>query len=941
MLNISARCSNIIHKLLLKCVILLICLISPVQAKDESVLQLQRALELVGYDPGPADGYWGKRTASALGQFSVDFEFEHDITSPSKLDAQVFEKLLTTLNNQNETDELGLSHLQVSMTVQDARHLLERTGIGAHPTEVASILGMTRSEAVSEIISRLNGETPILPMPNWVSDESYPDYWLRWDYEEADRSSFRMARDREMSELRDWWINELIATDRPQAERLVLFWHNHFATAYSAVQEETDAIYNQHQTFRRLGHINFRDLVIAILHDPAMLNYLDNDRSREERPNENLARELMELFVLGEGNYDENTVKEVARALTGYGYTRIGKLNFQFDPWNHDFGVKTILGQTGPWKAVDVANILLEQDQAAEFITRKFWSTYVSEFHYNDIEITKIADTFRNSDYDIKTLIRQVLVSKSFWSPEARGTIIKSPIDLLIGSIRSQGINLNGQISLPTQLAALGQNLFEPPNVAGWPGAGDWLTPSRILLRNELLTQLGNLSGEIVKSEFEKTPKNSPTMIPVRTNDTAEMINTSPKSTITIRYAAENFQGPPSFQVSALKTKADGFLELLWVSKVIDAEGGIDTEKFGRVVPSDLQWQEAKVDAPMELTPDEFRISFLNDKCCGVGGSDGGDRNFYVDALKHNENVYPVALGKQSTSCSSANADRQPGRMYCAGHVSLTEHVSPQRIPQSQYTEKKLLIDRVAFDWAEKMRSTDNWVSFNLGLLNARLGEVGSQAMKVGLVRHNNGKDGQRLLLKISERDCFPDCIGQAMPKSAFVNNETGDRELNFVLIGKEGTRERRQWNDLNDKQRAFISSIWISMPELITEAMEGRNWRERDAKEKHDTWVKWLNLATEALPRSRYAKYAADEGWQIESLQSEANSMAMMMSMMSVADRGSLIAGMPGHKASLHRNLISNTKLEAYFLAAEVEENFPDINTAAQLFSHPSYQLK
>lgn len=914
---------------------------SSVQAQDENVLQLQRALELVGYDPGPADGYWGKRTAAALGQFSVDFEFEHDITSPSKLDAQVFEKLLKALNNQNETDELGLSHMQVSMTVQDARHLLERTGIGSHPTEVASITGMTRSEAVSAIISRLNGQTPILPMPNWVSDESYPDYWLRWDYEEADRSSFRMARDREMSELRDWWINELIATDRPQAERLVLFWHNHFATAYSAIQEETDAIYNQHQTFRQLGHTNFRDLVIAILRDPAMLNYLDNDRSREEQPNENLARELMELFVLGEGNYDEVTVKEVARALTGYGYTRIGKLSFQFDPWDHDFGEKTILGQTGRWKAVDVANILLEQDQAAEFITRKFWSAYVSEFYYDDTEITKIANTFRSSDYDIKTLIRQVLVSRSFWSPEARGTIIKSPIDLLIGSIRSQGININGQISLPTQLAALGQNLFEPPNVAGWPGAGDWLTPSRILLRNELLTQLSNLSNEVVTSDVDIMPTNLSTMTPVQTNNTTEMIQTSSKSTITIRYAAENFRGPPSFQISALKTKADGFLELLWISKVIDAEGGIDTEKFGRVMPSDLQWQEAKVDAPMELTPDEFRISFLNDKCCGVGGSDGGDRNFYVDALKHNENVYPVALGKQSTSCSSANADRQPGRMYCAGHVSLTEHVSPQQIPQSQNTEKKLLIDRVAFDWAEKMRSTDNWVTFNLGLLNARLGEVGSQAMKVELVRHNNGKDGQRLLLKVSERECFPDCMGQAMPKSAFINDETGHRELNFVLIGKEGTRERRQWNELNDEQRAFISSIWISMPELIKEAMKGRNWRERDGTEKHDTWEKWLNLATEALPRSRYAKYAADEGWQMESLQSEANSMAMMMSMMSVAGGASLIAGMPGHEASNHQHLIGTTRLEEYFLAAEVERDSPAINTAAQLFSHPSYQLK
>ena len=241
---------------------------------------------------------------------------------------------------------------------------------------------------------------------------------------------------------------------------------------------------------RELGHTNFRSLAKAMIRDPAMLNYLDNDRSRKEQPNENLARELMELFVLGEGNYTEKDVKEVARALTGYGYNRIRNLEFEFKPWNHDKGRKSILGQRGRFKGEQVVDILLAKPEAAEFITKRFWSVYISEFNNVPEEISRIAAIFRDSDYDIVVLLRTILTSEYFWSNENRATVVKSPIDLVVGTIRTTGVLPEWWPTIPNRLATIGQNLYEAPNVAGWPGGADWMTPSRLLLRSQMINDL-------------------------------------------------------------------------------------------------------------------------------------------------------------------------------------------------------------------------------------------------------------------------------------------------------------------------------------------------------------------------------------------------------------------------------------------------------------------
>ena len=170
------------------------------------------------------------------------------------------------------------------------------------------------------------------------------------------------------------------------------------------------------------------------------------------------------------------------------GYNRIRRLEFAFNPWDHDPDQKKIFGSRGHYDGDDVVNILLSRPETALFITRKFWSVYVSEFNYDSSEIEEVANQFRQSDYDIKTLLRQVLNSHAFWSDANRATIVKSPVDLFIGTIRTSGILPEWWTSLPNRMAATGQNLFEAPNVAGWPGGADWLTPSLLLVRSEMLS---------------------------------------------------------------------------------------------------------------------------------------------------------------------------------------------------------------------------------------------------------------------------------------------------------------------------------------------------------------------------------------------------------------------------------------------------------------------
>jgi len=283
-----------------------------------------------------------------------------------------------------------------------------------------------------------------------------------------------------------WWLDRMLQTPNPLVERMTYFWHNHFT---SAVQGGiTPAmIVAQNQLFRSNALGDYAGLTHQVARDPAMLVYLNGNQNRSRHPNENFARELMELFSLGVGKYTEQDVRESARAFTGWIVPRDGT-GARFIDRFHDAGSKTFLGQTGTFNGDDVSDIIMRQPATAQFMARKFLRNFV----YDDPEpelIDATAAHFRDSKYDVAALLDTLLRSNVFYSDRAYRSIVKSPVDLVVGALRTVGVTE----STPRVIGAMNamdQVLFRPPNVAGWPGGSQWLNQGTILARLNFLNQL-------------------------------------------------------------------------------------------------------------------------------------------------------------------------------------------------------------------------------------------------------------------------------------------------------------------------------------------------------------------------------------------------------------------------------------------------------------------
>jgi uncharacterized protein (DUF1800 family) len=369
----------------------------------------------------------------------------------------------------------------------DARHLLNRVGFGATPAEIGRYAGMTRNEAVDALLTN----TPVVaqtPPPAWTAEPMVLRYPPR-DTEAADaqRKMFVQEQTREGLELRGWWIDVMLTTPSPLTERMTLFWHNHFVSSQQKVRFAT-LMYRQNALLRANALGNFSTMLHAAARDPAMLIYLDTVRNRRGAANENFAREVMELFTLGEGHYSERDVKEAARAFTGWSLDReTGE--FVFRPMLHDYGVKTVLGQSGNFDGDDVLDILLAQPETAEFVTRKLWREFVAP-NPDEAEVARIAKLFRESHYDIKVALEKVLTSDAFYSPANRGVLVKSPVELVVGTLRQFGLTPANATPFAIAAAAMGQNLFSPPNVKGWPGQEAWINSSTLLARKQFLARV-------------------------------------------------------------------------------------------------------------------------------------------------------------------------------------------------------------------------------------------------------------------------------------------------------------------------------------------------------------------------------------------------------------------------------------------------------------------
>ncbi|MDQ6827055.1 MAG: DUF1800 domain-containing protein [Candidatus Eremiobacteraeota bacterium] len=339
---------------------------------------------------------------------------------------------------------------------RQAAHLARRTGFGPTPQEVRNLTALRAEAAVNSILH---------PSASDVDLPLYPDAAMLYDR----KTRYQTAQ--------MWWLDRMLRTKNPFAEKMALFWHGHFATSMRKVPPAL--LVRQIRLFRSIGLGDFRSLLLAVSQDPAMLIWLDNRYNYKAHPNENYAREVMELFALGLGNYTEDDVKSAARAFTGWTLDR--DQNFVFRPRLHDDGEKTFLGRTGNFTGEDIIGIIVSQPISQRFIARKL----LEFFLYSDPEselTEQLASVYALSGYDIAKTMGTLLRSNVFYSTRAYRSIPKSPVEFMLGLLRYFGAQrIPG--GAPSTIGRMGQEILAPPSVKGWEGGPTWINTSTLLAR--------------------------------------------------------------------------------------------------------------------------------------------------------------------------------------------------------------------------------------------------------------------------------------------------------------------------------------------------------------------------------------------------------------------------------------------------------------------------
>jgi uncharacterized protein (DUF1800 family) len=391
-----------------------------------------------------------------------------------------------------------------------AAHLLERAGFGGTPEEIAQLAAMTPEAAVRQLVyhkdiandlpafdhsgihdaglepfpasrpaatdlAKQTGESmgiKVKPSGNRrlqpVANKFF--YWLRASRLETHRVAY-------------WWANRMLATRRPLEEKMALFWHGHFATSEEKVRDYRKML-KQNELFRAQGTGNFRDLLIGVAQDPAMLAFLDAGVNVKGAPNENFAREIMEMFSMGVGNYSETDIREAARAFTGWNFV---DLDFVVTPEKHDATTKTFFGRTGSFDGIDVIDVILSQPVTSEYVAGKIYRFFVRQDLSPELR-TELGARLRQSNYEIAPLLETILLSRDFYSPASMATHIKSPVELVISTYKKMGLaEVPGVPDFNDVTEALGQKLLYPPTVAGWANGKSWITPGLLLARGNFV----------------------------------------------------------------------------------------------------------------------------------------------------------------------------------------------------------------------------------------------------------------------------------------------------------------------------------------------------------------------------------------------------------------------------------------------------------------------
>ncbi|HTX58435.1 MAG TPA: DUF1800 domain-containing protein [Verrucomicrobiae bacterium] len=376
---------------------------------------------------------------------------------------------------------------------RSAAHLLRRAGFGGTPDDVRRYAAMSVGDAVESLV-RFPSETvapPDVYDPTPVLAQYGPAglrALSRHDRFEVLHTT-QIESEKSVRAITLWWLDRMIAGPAPLQERMTLAYHGHFTTAAIGKYVSAKNVFDQNQLFRSYALGNLRELTRAVSKDPAMLLYLDNGVNTAAHPNENYARELMELFTLGVDHYTEDDVRESARAWTGWRYDRFSG-EVRFVPRFHDDGVKTFLGRTGNLDGDDVVDTIFAQPQCARF----FAAWLLNAFVYNDPEsalVDGVAAMLRKHDYELAPVVSAILRSNVFYSPRAYRALVKSPVEFVVGAYRTLGLP-EAEPRTVLALRTMGQWLFYPPNVAGWAGGGNWLTSDTMIARQNFLSGIVN-----------------------------------------------------------------------------------------------------------------------------------------------------------------------------------------------------------------------------------------------------------------------------------------------------------------------------------------------------------------------------------------------------------------------------------------------------------------
>jgi len=374
------------------------------------------------------------------------------------------------------------------------QHLLWRAGFGPAVEQLNDLNEFSPQQVYKALVNASDGE------PGYINVADNYLQGLMMGIDQAGRlqqkeltpeeKKKRQQLNREgVRNLNIYWLNEMVNSKAQLREKMAFFWHGHFACRNLNVFYQQGLL----DVIRRNAMGNFGNLLKEVSRSAAILIFLNSQQNRKGHPNENFAREVMELFTLGRGHYSENDIKEAARAFTGWATTAKGE--FVFRKLQHDYGDKTVLGQTGDFDGDDVLDILLEQKQTAKFITQKIYQFFVND-QPDSKKIEWLADRFFKSSYDIARLMEDIFSSDWFYEEKNIGTKIKSPIELLAGIQRMLPMKLENEESMIVLQRILGQRLFYPPNVAGWPGGRTWIDSSTLMLRMRI-PQLINDTDEM------------------------------------------------------------------------------------------------------------------------------------------------------------------------------------------------------------------------------------------------------------------------------------------------------------------------------------------------------------------------------------------------------------------------------------------------------------